>query len=178
MNYRRIYKELYEKAKNRTETDFAGEIHHFIPRCIWKHNLFKIKIEIENMLNIEVENMNNEINLYKLTYREHILSHIFLMKIFPKCKPLAFAVHRTFQNGAISSRKYSTIKENISRTFRVRFSGKNNGMFGKSQSDLCKNTVAEKNRSRVWPESCLKKLSDNISGEKHHLALRINIYDA
>lgn len=64
MNYKLIYDNLCGKSKARGLTREVGyEIHHVIPRCLG--------------------GSDNKDNLAKLTYKEHLLAHKLLYKMYP-----------------------------------------------------------------------------------------------
>lgn len=74
MDYFNHYIKLVDSRKSRPLTKESGyEIHHIIPRC----------------LNGE----NEDFNLVKLSYREHLLAHLLLVKIFPDNEKLKYAVN-------------------------------------------------------------------------------------
>lgn len=63
MNYQRIYNELIESSKTRGDMTIYVEKHHVIPRCMG--------------------GVDDDNNLVRLTYREHILAHRLLHIIYP-----------------------------------------------------------------------------------------------
>jgi len=74
MNYERIYFELINKAKGREIiAKQYYEKHHILPKCMGGNNSLE--------------------NIVKLTYREHILAHWMLYRIYPTNRSLANAFH-------------------------------------------------------------------------------------
>ena len=72
MNYKKIYNNIIERAKNRIMEGYT-EIHHIIPKCIG--------------------GTNNVDNLVSLTAEEHYIAHLLLVKIYPKSKSLWYAAN-------------------------------------------------------------------------------------
>jgi hypothetical protein len=70
MNYRKIYTQLIERAKNRTLAGYK-ETHHIIPKCM--------------------NGSNKRENLVELTAREHFLAHWLLCEIYPNSADLKYA---------------------------------------------------------------------------------------
>lgn len=72
MNYHEIYNTLIARAQKRILTgDEYTENHHIIPRCLGGNN--------------------SQINLVKLTGREHYIAHLLLWKMYPENSKLMFA---------------------------------------------------------------------------------------
>jgi len=83
MNYKKIYKSLYLKAKNRNFKEFKNshkcvERHHFIPKSIFNDK--KSKDFLEKILNENFVDINSSI--FPLTCREHYIVHMLLWKMF------------------------------------------------------------------------------------------------
>lgn len=70
MNYRKIYNDLIDRARNRILNDYT-ESHHIIPRCMGGPDDNK--------------------NLIELTAEEHYLAHLLLVKIYPDIPGLVLA---------------------------------------------------------------------------------------
>lgn len=77
MNYEWIYKQLFEKAKNRNDV-FIGERHHFIPTSYTKNirHINKVR-KLTELLGIDYASSH-----VLLSYREHYVAHLLLFKIF------------------------------------------------------------------------------------------------
>lgn len=73
MNYQKIYNRLINKAKLRQNpSNIYIEVHHIIPRSIG--------------------GTSAKDNLVELTLREHYLAHELLVRIYPKCNELKYAL--------------------------------------------------------------------------------------
>jgi hypothetical protein len=99
MNYKSIYLQLINKAKNRSLSGYS-ERHHIKPRCLG--------------------GTDDESNLIDLTAREHYIAHKLLWKIFPNCKKIFSAywcmIHLTRPDGKrnvnkISSKEYEVLRQ-------------------------------------------------------------------
>jgi HNH endonuclease. len=74
MDYLKHYVTLVDSRKSRALSKESGyEIHHIIPRCL--------------------DGENEEFNLVKLSYREHLIAHKLLAKIFSDNEKLQYAVN-------------------------------------------------------------------------------------
>ena len=71
MDYKKIYNQIIERAKNR-EIEGYTEKHHIIPKCIGGSDI--------------------NVNIVKLTAREHFLCHMLLCEIYPKKHKLKHAL--------------------------------------------------------------------------------------
>ena len=71
MNYKKIYDQIIERAKNRTLTGYK-ERHHIIPKCMG--------------------GTNDRDNLVNLTAKEHFICHKLLVEIHPTNNKLKFAL--------------------------------------------------------------------------------------
>ncbi|MCS7316845.1 MAG: HNH endonuclease [Candidatus Dojkabacteria bacterium] len=98
MNYEKIYYKLIKKAKNRSlESNIKYEKHHVIPRCLG--------------------GSNKKENIVYLTYREHFLAHLLLLKIYDN-HPKLLKACMMMGVGRQNSRKYSWLKEKFSNLRR------------------------------------------------------------
>lgn len=89
MNYMRIYNELIDRAKCRTELKEYSEIHHIIPKCLG--------------------GKNESSNLVVVTAREHFVAHQLLAKIHGG--KLFFAAMLMSGNSKYTSKRYAWIKQ-------------------------------------------------------------------
>ena len=75
--YRKVYHQIIDRARNRgldrKKIEFYVEIHHIIPKCLGGNN--------------------DRTNLVALTYREHIICHKLLCKLYPNNYYLHSAVY-------------------------------------------------------------------------------------
>ena len=108
MNYKKIYDNLIEKAKNRI-LDGYKESHHIIPRCLGGSN------DKENMVN--------------LTPEEHYVAHQLLVKIHPKNYSLIQAASMMIANRP-SNKMYGWLKRRHAEAMRHSQLGKNNSQYG------------------------------------------------
>jgi hypothetical protein len=98
MNYKKIYNQIIDRAKNRT-LDGYGEKHHIVPKCM--------------------NGTNHPDNLVKLTAREHFLAHWLLHEMYPNNADLRYAFWSMCRNSdnqkryVPSSRIYGYAKEQM-----------------------------------------------------------------
>lgn len=165
MNYSKHYENLISTRKNRglsRETGF--EIHHIIPRCIG--------------------GSDSKNNLVKLTYREHLLAHYLLIKIYPYNTKLLYAFSGMNFNPKVSTRYTERLRQTNSIRMKT-----NNPMYNeasrKKMSDTRKYLFKEgKLVPRKIPEkeqeglSARMKVNNPMSKEpwKNHTAAPVRIY--
>lgn len=94
MNYKKIYDNLIQRAKDRNIEEGFHESHHIIPKSIG--------------------GSDNENNLVKLTYREHYLAHKLLVEIYPQNKSLITALWLMTITTNKALEKYNNIDKNLS----------------------------------------------------------------
>lgn len=111
MNYKRIYDNLIDSAKNRLLEGYV-EKHHIVPKCLGG------------------DNSTN--NLVILTPEEHFLAHVLLVKIYPQEPNLILAVQKmTRPVGGRKKRKlYGWLKRLHVERIRQLQSGIGNSQFG------------------------------------------------
>jgi hypothetical protein len=158
MNYKKIYNQIIEKAKNRVLVGYK-ETHHITPRCM--------------------NGTNEKDNLVGLTAREHFVCHLLLTRIYPNHKGLRLAVW----NMCNAKRRYqgrykpnSRLYEMIRTEYREHIKGENHPSYGRKNSDEVKQKMSEiaKERfqnkpgtfkGRTHSEDTRKKLSNNMKGK-------------
>lgn len=162
MDYKKIYINIINKAKNRELNDYV-EKHHIIPKC--------------------VGGPDNEENIVKLTAKEHYLVHKLLVKIYPyeDCLKYAFWMMSHRVSGVFTSSKiYSETKEFLSKNMRKNVgtpeaikkmseSRKGQQLWkGKSHTKESKEkmSISAKNRSTVNEDKRRKRISDSNKGKK------------
>ena len=170
MDYKRIYNEIVQNAKNenRSKKDRYYENHHIIPKSLG--------------------GIDEPENLVLLTPREHFICHCLLPKFTngkDKSK-MIFALNgmkrkSKGQDRYINARLFENnklkCKEELSKRMIGKVSGKNNPMYGKSTSKYVKEFWD--NADEEWKEKRnkavslgTKKAMDNISPEKKKEMLR------
>lgn len=102
MNYRSIYDQLINKAKNRKITGIYTESHHIVPRC---HG-----------------GDNSKHNLVDLTAREHFIAHLLLAHIYGGS--LWHAAHMMSNMRKYNSKDYAWLRERHSREMSKTLLGK------------------------------------------------------
>lgn len=155
MNYSKLYNDLISFRKSnvliKSDTQYV-EKHHIIPRCIGGDD--------------------SEENLVDLTAREHFVAHKILAKIYPNIIDLKIAVLFMSRRGdnKLSSRQYSTCREEHARFMSMMLAGKHvtletrmkmskimkgkfikehNPFYGRTHSDETKKVISEKMKSRI-----------------------------
>jgi len=165
MDYRKHYKNLIVKVKDRDIIEGYTENHHILPKCI-----------------------KNNGRTVPLTGREHYIAHQLLYNIYKGTKweaKLAYAWwsmcrSNKYHKRDITSRQYETARKICVKAT----SGKNNYFYGKHHTEEWKKEISEiMKKAHADPNSvynskeCRKKISDNhidVSGKnnpmygKHH----------
>lgn len=86
MDYRKIYNRLCERGQTRIQDDDEYyERHHIIPKCL--------------------DGTDDDSNLTYLTYREHVLCHWILHRLYPNNSKLGLAFHAMTTLGRWKTRK-------------------------------------------------------------------------
>jgi hypothetical protein len=106
MNYKRIYKQIVNRAKNRKLEGYK-ERHHIKPKCLGGDNSKK--------------------NIVTLTAREHYIVHWLLYRIYPKNEGLSYSFWM-MSNGnrgdkrklKISSRAFEEAKQAIAKVMKTK----------------------------------------------------------
>ena len=100
MDYTKIYKDLVYKAKQENRKKNQGiyyEAHHIIPKCMGGEGCCK--------------NINHP-NIVLFTFKEHLLAHKLLCKIYPQNKKLQAALYAfiRYNNKKLSLKEYEKSK--------------------------------------------------------------------
>jgi hypothetical protein len=129
MDYKKIYNELMSSRKDRElKDDEQYEKHHIIPKCMG--------------------GSDKKDNIVRLTYREHFLAHMLLVKITTgkDRMRMGYALHRMHwpnnsnqQYRIDSGREYEKVKMMV----REAISGKNASFYGRKHTDEAKKKVSE-----------------------------------
>lgn len=113
MNYKLHYEKLIQRGKNRKLYCYK-EVHHIIPICLG--------------------GTDDKSNLVELTAREHFISHLLLIKIYPNEPGLIFAANMMCVSSKnqtrVHNRMYGWLKEHFSKAQSKQQSGQGNSQFG------------------------------------------------
>jgi len=116
MNYKKIYDQIIDRAKNRSLTDYC-EKHHIIPKCMG--------------------GSDDSSNIVKLTAREHFLCHWILHELYPNDYKLMYAFDKMSHIKSNSAKQYvpsSKIVEYAREEMARLSAGSNNPFYGKKHS--------------------------------------------
>lgn len=158
MNYKKIYLQLIEKAKNanriklnRTNENYVFyENHHIIPKA--------------------EGGLNTDENMVLLTPKEHYIAHLLLAKITgTKSQIFAFNL---MSNRTGNSHNYTLFREELSNIISeqtkkyIEKNGHPKGMLGKNHSIKTKKILSEISSNRTYPSQkgkfCVKDKDGNI----------------
>jgi hypothetical protein len=153
--YTTWYYNIINSAKLRADPTEYFEQHHIIPKSLG--------------------GSNNKDNLVKLTAREHFICHWLLTKMVLNKKHKyqmwnAFSSMLYWHNEKqerikVTPVKYQIIKSRLAAEKSVRFSGKNNPMFGKHHSKESKEKMSKSQKGRIVSESTRTKISKIHKGK-------------
>lgn len=147
MNYKKIYDNIIESARNR-KIDMYTENHHILPLCLGGNN--------------------SKTNLVELTAKEHFICHYLLTKIHKNDKikhmKMCFALFKMKANNKYQKRYnnsflYAKNKEVLYGENGIA-KGKGSPLYGYKHSDKNKATMAEKAKKRCSKPEELKRLKD------------------
>lgn len=162
--YTKIYHSIISNAKTKNYTDYY-EKHHIIPKSLGGRNI--------------------KLNIVKLSAREHFICHWLLTKMvddtndkYKMANAFSCMLYRQNDNQhrfKITPKVFEIIKKNLSKSKSIKFSGKQNPMYGKKHSEVSKNKIAEGNKNKVVSEETRTKLSllhrGKRKSEDHRAAL-------
>ena len=183
--YQKTYSALVDKAKtrglNKNTLEGYYEKHHILPKCMG--------------------GSDSEDNLVLLTYREHVLAHMLLTKIYPNNYKLFHAIYFMMNSNGfkvikhLNTKYLEQIRTNSIKMLRETNSGKNNPMYGKhisekhkkilsnvnkrKRSDLTKKRMSEAQKGKTHSKETKEKLSKihigmKIHSEEHKKLLSVN----
>jgi len=164
MNHYKIYDALCESRlnlkKERAISQNNGayfEKHHIIPVCLG--------------------GTDEKSNIVLLTGREHYIAHTLLalhsihncdsdtkIKLLYAHYMMAGCPSSRKSKAKITSKKYESIRQELSREVSQKYAGKGNPMFGKKHSLETKNLIAAKATGRVIPQSQKHAISKALTG--------------
>jgi len=186
MNHQKLYESIIEKAKSENRKKYSGiyyEKHHILPKCINgtddKENLVLLTAKehfIAHKLLTYIYLGNRGINFahyamvnFPSIYRKNKLKlsgkdYVYAKKLFLEvCK-----TRKVWNKGTRGLYKHSL--ETLSK-LSVKSAGKNNGMYGKTQTNETKKKIGKANSGE---NNGMKKLVKNnpniIKGENNHLS--------
>lgn len=116
MNYKKIYDQIIDRAKNRSLTEYC-EKHHIIPKCMG--------------------GSDDSNNIVKLTAREHFLCHWILHELYPNDYKLTYAFDKMSHIKSNSAKSYvpsSRVIEYARKEMARLSTGSNNPFYGKKHS--------------------------------------------
>ena len=153
--YKKTYDALIEKGRQRgnkkSELDYYTESHHIIPKCMG--------------------GTDEENNLVLLTYKEHVIAHRLLTKIYPEQQKLFAAVSfllnikKEESNVKVSLKELNDIREKSIEYLRKINTGSGNPMYGKKISEEHKKILSEVNK-RKRTEETKRKMALSQLGKK------------
>ena len=154
--YEKWYASITKRGQIRALNTYT-ESHHILPKSLG--------------------GLDNSDNLTHLSAREHFICHWLLTKIYKEGEAhwkmlnairIMRAENKTQQrySNKITSRVYANLKEEYARLQSERYSGKNNPMFGKKQSDATKKAISLSNTGRVQPIEEKERQAAKQNGRK------------
>jgi hypothetical protein len=135
MNYKNIYNNLIERAKNRTlgNNEYV-EKHHIIPKCLGGD-----------------DSKNNIVKLYP---KEHYIVHLLLYRMYPNHQGLAYSFWMMCNGNRKNKREYKVsgrLYEEIRGDFIEMVRQREPTFKGKSHSDISKLKISEsKKGQKTW----------------------------
>jgi hypothetical protein len=154
--YTKWYEAITNNAKQRCLENYT-ERHHIVPESLG--------------------GLDTPDNLVDLTAREHFICHWLLIKIYSDgdahWKMLnALRMMRAENSNQkryktkITSRVYANLKEEYAKLHSERFSGEQNGFYGKHHSNEAKQRISNANKGRVQPLNEKEKQQKAQTGRK------------
>jgi hypothetical protein len=162
MDYKKIHDLIIDRAKNRI-IDGYTEKHHIVPKCMGGNN--------------------KNINIVKLTAKEHWLIHLLLIEIYPDNNKLKIAIRKMMMKSnnqnrdyVISGKQFERLRKMVSEAHSKLLTGRKLKPF----TDEHKKNLSNSMKGRVSPNKG-KKLSDETKikigirskgrncGDKNHM---------
>lgn len=130
MNYFKQYQKLVDK-RNTTVLESDYEVHHIVPRCMG--------------------GSDDQSNLVKLSYREHLIAHMFLTRMYPDVLGLHYAVFCMARK--MNSRSYDTVK----RAYLEQHRNRTLGMW-QDEDYLAKQSFRQTDEFRAYMSAKMKSV--------------------
>jgi hypothetical protein len=150
MNYKKIYENIIEKARDRgldkSKVQSYHEIHHIIP--------------------LSMGGSNDRSNLVLLTGREHFVCHYLLTKITPSRK--TYYAFLCMKHTGNKSRYFNSRIYNQAKINSIRY-GVTNPMYGKKHSEETREKLSKARRDRVTLDETREKVRSSMLGENNHM---------
>ena len=146
--YENWYNIIINSAKNRDISVIEGEyteIHHITPKCLGGDD--------------------NPVNLVVLTYREHLIVHILLCKIYLNYYKLVHASKIMLLHNKKSKRPNASKYLSTKTIARIKINAIN-ARKGKKMPEWFGPFIAQKNKERVVTEETKRKISNSNKGIK------------
>lgn len=157
--HEKVYNSLIERGKlrglNKKVLSEYHEKHHIFPKCLGGDD--------------------SDENLVLLTYREHIIAHLLLNKLYPNNKDLLRAISFMLEvdrfddeNNIITIKiKNTKLAEKLKLAAVELNRGVNSPSFGKKLTDEHKRKISEANKGKKKSEKTKKKMSNSQKGKRH-----------
>lgn len=157
--YKNTYNSLIEKGKtrglNKKVLEGYFEKHHVVPKCLGGDD--------------------TEENLVLLTYREHVIAHMLLVRIYPNNDDLIRAVSfmlevdRFNENGELITIKLKNtrIAEKIKLEAAELNRGVNSPSYGRKLTEEHKQRISNANKGKLKSPETRRKMSEAQKGKKH-----------
>lgn len=156
MNYKKIYDDLIESAKNEPKKDSYKELHHIIPLCMG--------------------GSDDKSNKIYLTARQHYLAHWLLYKMY-KTSALVHAWHSMSRIGkgqedrSINSHLFEYCKRERSKLLSIQYSGEGNNFYNKKHSQKSLQLMSEKltgKKASKETKELMSKLRKGVKKSDEH----------
>jgi len=144
MNYKKIYNQLTERAKERIKPDCYTEIHHIIPRCLG--------------------GTDDSDNLVVLTAREHFICHWLLSRIYPEDSKISHSFWRMCSLGNSKQVRYTPSSRAIAEARERSIYFLTQSKIGIPRSEETKKKLSKANKGFKVTEETKKKISESNKG--------------